>query len=935
MILFLLIGVFIGLLSFSSENVLAQTYVSGAQYDGAGGPWNITGSPYIIVGDVTVPLGENLTIDPGVQVRFDGHYRITVDGRLHAVGTAVSRISMTSNNTTPAPGDWDQIRVSSSGHAEVSYSDISYGDYGLFLFSSSNHNITFNNISSNNYYGISLSQSDNNNINGNDFSQNGNIGMYFWLSDNNNITGNNFTSNARGLDLDLSSNNRIYHNNIINNVNQAWDNTPDNLWNFTYSQYPLRGGNYWSDWSPNCTDDMNGPNQNISGADGICDINYTIDSNSIDHYPLKNPWTPPETTPPDAITLSAGAITTTSVQLTWTAVADNDSDPASGPASKYDIRYSTGPITDPGTWGTATHATGEPLPQVYGSAESFTVTGLLPDTTFYFAAKVGDEVPNWSPLSNSLVATTLTPDTTPPDAITLATGTITTTSVQLTWTAVADDGSDPSSGPASEYDIRYSMGAGPIIDPGTWKTAIQVNGEPLPKAFGLEESFTIEDLQPGTTYCFAIKVRDEIPQWSLLSNSLVATTLTPDTTPPDAITLAAGTITTISIQLTWTAVADDGSIFASGPASEYDIRYSTGAGCPLTDPAKWAIAAQATGEPAPQAFGLSESFTITGLSPGTTYCFAAMVGDEVPNWSPLSNNILATTLSPDSTPSDAITLAAGTINTTSIQLIWTAVADNGSIPASGPASEYDIRYSTGAGCPLTDLAKWAIAVQVTGEPAPQVFGSSESFTVTGLSPGTTYCFAAMVGDEVPNWSQLSNSLEATTQAPPDKEKPVISDVEDEPQSQTQGGSVNLTAVVTDDRGIVDYVKVRIIAPDGTEKGNFTMEKANGDKYYYVFDIETGADTGSYKYVVWATDQNANVEKSAEKSFTVTTPVTEPPAPDLPSNFWWLLILNDIVIIAAVLIVVWLLLKRKKKSEKAPTEMPKEEEPVAPSLKGEE
>jgi parallel beta-helix repeat protein len=752
--------------------------------------------------------------------------------------------------------------------------------------------------------------------------------MYLWLSKNNNITGNNFTSNARGLDSDQSNNNKIYHNNFINNVNQAWDNTPDNLWNLTYSQYPLMGGNYWSDWSPTCEDNMSGPNQDILGADGICDVNYTIDSNTVDHYPLKNRWTPPETIPPDAITLSAGAITTTSVQLTWTAVADNDSDPASGPASEYDIRYSTGagPITDPGTWSTATQVTGEPAPQVFGSVESFTVAGLLPDTTYYFAVKVRDKIPNWSPLSNSLLATTLTPDTTPPDAITLATGTITTTSIQLKWTAVADDDSDPASGPASEYDIRYLTGAGPITDPGTWATAIQANGEPLPKAFGLEESFIVEDLQPGTTYCFAIKVRDEIPQWSLLSNSLVATTLTPDTTPPDAITLAAGTITTTSIQLTWTAVADDGSISASGPASEYDIRYSTGAGCPLTDLAKWAIAAQAIGEPAPQAFDSSESFTITGLSPGTTYCFAVMVGDEVPNWSPLSNNLLATTLIPDSTPPDAIMLAIGTINTTSIQLTWTAVADNGSIPASGSASEYEIRYSTGSGCPLTDPAKWAIAVQATGEPAPQVFGSSESFTVTGLSPGTTYCFAAKVGDEVPNWSQLSNSLEATTQAPPDKEKPVISNIEDEPQSQTQGGSVNITAVVIDDSETVDYVKVRIIAPDGIEKGNFTMEKANGNKYYFVFDIKTDADTGSYKYVVWATDQNVNVEKSAEGSFTVTTPVTEPPASDSPSDFWWLLILNDIVIIAAVLIVVWLLLKRKKKSEKAQTEMPKEEEP---------
>jgi hypothetical protein len=48
-VLFLLIGAFIGFLNFSSENVQAQTNVSGNQYDGSGGPWTLAGSPYIVV----------------------------------------------------------------------------------------------------------------------------------------------------------------------------------------------------------------------------------------------------------------------------------------------------------------------------------------------------------------------------------------------------------------------------------------------------------------------------------------------------------------------------------------------------------------------------------------------------------------------------------------------------------------------------------------------------------------------------------------------------------------------------------------------------------------------------------------------------------------------------------------------------------------------
>jgi hypothetical protein len=44
-----------------------------------------------------------------------------------------------------------------------------------------------------------------------------------------------------------------------------------------------------------------------------------------------------------------------------------------------------------------------------GSAETFTVTGLFPDTTYYFALKAADEVPNWSGISNSPSGTTLEP----------------------------------------------------------------------------------------------------------------------------------------------------------------------------------------------------------------------------------------------------------------------------------------------------------------------------------------------------------------------------------------------------------------------------------------------------------------------------------------------------------------------------------------------
>ena len=56
-----------------------------------------------------------------------------------------------------------------------------------------------------------------------------------------------------------------------------------------------------------------------------------------------------------------------------------------------------------------------PTPQMAGAIQSKTVSGLSPNTTYYFAIKAADETPNWSAVSNSPSAQTIVgPDITPP-----------------------------------------------------------------------------------------------------------------------------------------------------------------------------------------------------------------------------------------------------------------------------------------------------------------------------------------------------------------------------------------------------------------------------------------------------------------------------------------------------------------------------------------
>lgn len=81
------------------------------------GLWTAANSPYIILGDITIPNDSTLTIEPGVLVEFQDHYALNVLGRLLAVGTESDSIVFTVNDTTgfsnpdTALGGWYGIRI--------------------------------------------------------------------------------------------------------------------------------------------------------------------------------------------------------------------------------------------------------------------------------------------------------------------------------------------------------------------------------------------------------------------------------------------------------------------------------------------------------------------------------------------------------------------------------------------------------------------------------------------------------------------------------------------------------------------------------------------------------------------------------------------------------------------------------------------------------
>jgi parallel beta-helix repeat protein len=101
------------------------------------------------------------------------------------------------------------------------------------------------------------------------------------------ITDCTIYNNSAGIVICIYSyDNIVYHNNLINNTQNAYDECSD-TWD---NGYPS-GGNFWSDYTG--VDEYSGPEQDIPGSDGIGDTPYIIQGyygpNEIDRYPLMNP----------------------------------------------------------------------------------------------------------------------------------------------------------------------------------------------------------------------------------------------------------------------------------------------------------------------------------------------------------------------------------------------------------------------------------------------------------------------------------------------------------------------------------------------------------------------------------------------------------------------------------------------------------------------
>ncbi|HKF22241.1 MAG TPA: cellulose binding domain-containing protein [Candidatus Angelobacter sp.] len=129
------------------------------------------------------------------------------------------------------------------------------------------------------------------------------------------------------------------------------------------------------------------------------------------------------------------------------------------------------------------------------------------------------------------------------------------------------------------------------------------------------------------------------------------------------------------------------------------------------------------------------SFTVTGLQAGTTYTFSVLAKDASGNASTPSASVTAQTSSGTSTGPTAPTgLQLGIVTPTSVALGWN--------PSTG-----------GAGALTYDILNGGVVAAST---------EATAFTVTGLTPNTSYSFTVRAKDTAGNQSAPSSAVAVTT-----------------------------------------------------------------------------------------------------------------------------------------------------------------------------
>src|SRR3990170_1669525 len=410
---------------------------------------------------------------------------------------------------------------------------------------------------------------------------------------------------------------------------------------------------------------------------------------------------PPDTTlPTGTILINGNATYTSSASVTLTLSCSD------GGTGCSQMQFSN----DGTTWSTL---------ESFATTKSWTLSGGQGSKTVY--ARYRDGAGNTS----TNYTDTISLDSAAPVLSSIGTSGLSNNSVTITWTTVE----------VSTSQVEYGT------------TTTYGSSSPLYNNSVTSHSVTLNNLSATTTYHFRVKSTDAAGNLATSGDYTFTTAAPPDTTAPVISSVAAGSITTTGVTITWT----------TNEASTSKVEYGT---------------SQTYGSQSNVDNTLVTAHTVvlSGLTPNTIYYFRVISSDQAGNQgiSAGSNFTTQKVAQPDTpTAIQDITVRVGASTRNSVILDWTATGADG---IEGTASAYDLRMSAqkiienGVTAAQGEI-NFSNAVPVTGVPAPKAAGSTESVQVGQLVTNSVYYFAIKAVDEKGNVSGISNVSNSTNLPP--------------------------------------------------------------------------------------------------------------------------------------------------------------------------
>mgnify|MGYP002359584771 FL=1 len=349
-------------------------------------------------------------------------------------------------------------------------------------------------------------------------------------------------------------------------------------------------------------------------------------------------FTIPDTTQPVLSALSISSITGTSAVVTWTTDEPTDAQVEYGLTTSY---------------GTLTSIHPTPL-----TSHAITLTGLLPNTTYYVRARSQDAASN---LGLSAGSSLKTLDTQPPLFSSVSVTILSDTSARVTWTT------NKASNSQVEYDSSGSVP--PYAASSTVDSAMVTS-----------HSITLAGLASNATYHYRARSVDASNN---IGYSADAVFTMPDTTPPVIGAISAVSVSDTSQSINWTTNEGADSQVEYGTTAAYGISTSLDS-----------------------SLQVNHSHVITGLQGNTLYHYRIKSRDGAGN---LSVSTDQTFITSDSTPPQFFSVNASNITASTAVVGWVtdessdSQVEYGTTPSFGLATTLPTAPSTVHSVNISDL----------------------------------------------------------------------------------------------------------------------------------------------------------------------------------------------------------------------------------------